>query len=284
MLNTLTVLLATAAAAHAASSASSAASASATSNPYIPTGISSGCQSYLEDLNVDADLTPCTSALIAAASSFGPGGSSSSASKSTITTALSSICSTSTSSTCSQSLLAGKLAAFYTACSVELTSSPNTQVKTVYDIFYALKPLLTAACATDDSGDYCVLSANVRAAPSPPSPPCSRPRPSRAARRASPRAALHDVHAQILTAYIDAEANTNYAPGIPQSTLMQGQTAIYAGVVNTCGSDFLTSTVKAAGGLGSSGTTGSSGAPRVRAAASVLAMLVGVVGVAVLAL
>ncbi|KAJ7456997.1 hypothetical protein FB451DRAFT_1353791 [Mycena latifolia] len=299
MLNTFAVLLATAVAANAASSSSSAAAASstATTNPYIPDGISTSCETYLKTLNADTDLTACTSALTTASSAFGPGGNSTSASKESVSSALTSICSTATTSTCSQSLITGKLASFYTACGAELTSKPDTQVKTIYDTFYSLLPLLSAVCSKDDNGDWCATQANVSSTTN------LTPALSTVSRRAAtvtaympnattisannilflfldgslPKAELCTTCTRnILTSYISFEANTNYAPGLAQSVLMSGQSAIYSGVVGTCGADFLTSAVKAAGGLGQSGSdSGSSGAFALRPApvAGVLAML-----------
>ncbi|KAJ7630082.1 hypothetical protein DFH06DRAFT_1102109 [Mycena polygramma] len=307
MFSTITVLVASAVAAQAASSASASASASAassTANPYIPSGISAACTTYLTGLNTDTDLTPCTSALMTATSAFGPGGNST-ASKSDISTALTSICSTSTTDTCSQSLLTGKLASFYSACGPELTSSPNTEVKTIYDTMYALQPLLQAVCSKDDTGAWCATQANASTADATLSPAVKA---SANARRADsvtaympnataindnnilfmfltaalPKASLCTTCTRnILSAYMQFESATNYAPGLAQSVLMSGQTALYSGIVSTCGSDFLSGAVKAAGSLGQG--TGSSGALPLRAG-SVLAMLVGSLATAALLL
>ncbi|KAJ7092492.1 hypothetical protein B0H15DRAFT_922043 [Mycena belliarum] len=287
MFTTFTALLATAVVANAASSSS-------TANPYIPTGISSSCTTYLNSLNADTQLTACTSALMTASSAFGPGGNATSPTKSDITTALTSICKTSTTSTCSQSLIAGKLASFYTACGAELTSSPNAQVKMVYDTFYSLLPLLSAVCSTDDTGNWCVMKAKASSSAKNLAPALKS-----VARRAEPVTAYMPnattintnnilflfldgslpkadlcttCTRNIITSYVSFEAGTQYAPGIAQSVLMSGQTAIYSGVVATCGADFLAA-VKAAGGLGSSGTSGSSGALAVRPAGGLLAVL-----------
>ncbi|KAJ7153433.1 hypothetical protein C8R43DRAFT_1001906 [Mycena crocata] len=301
MLNAFTILLATAAVAKAASSSASANAPSATANPYIPTDISSTCQTYLNKLNSDTDLSPCTSALMTASSAYGPGGSATSPTKADITSALEKVCATSTTSTCSQSLITGKLASFYTACGAELTSSPNAEVKTIYDTFYSLLPLLSAVCSTDDAGDYCLPQVDSSASS------VLSPALATKSRRAADAVAAYMPNAttirdnnilflfldgsrpkadlcttctrSILTSYINFEANTNYAPGIAQSVLMSGQSAIYQGVVSTCGADFLTKAVKAAGGLGQSGTSGSSGALSVRAN-GVLVMLVGALGFA----
>ncbi|KAJ6492933.1 hypothetical protein C8R47DRAFT_1185179 [Mycena vitilis] len=305
MFSTLTVLVASAVAAQAASSSASASAsaASSTANPYIPSGISAACTTYLTGLNTDTDLTPCTSALMTATSAFGPGGSSS-ASKADISTALTSICSTSTTDTCSQSLLTGKLAAFYAACGPELTSSPSTEVKTIYDTMYALQPLLQAVCSKDDAGAWCATQANASTADATLSPAVKATNARRAdsvtaympnatainennilfmfLTAALPKDSLCTTCARnVLSAYMQFESATNYAPGLAQSMLMSGQTALYAGIVSTCGSDFLSGAVKAAGSLGQG--TGSSGALPLRAG-SVLAMLVGSIATAALLL
>jgi len=297
MFTTFTVLLATAIVANAASSSTSAAAASSTANPYIPEGISPSCTTYLSGLNVDTDLSACTSALTTASSGYGPGGSAT-ASKAAVASALTSICSTSTVSTCSQSLITGKLAAFYTSCGPELTSAPNDQVKMIYDTFYALLPLLKAVCSTDDSGNWCVTQANSTSSTASLATKVSVARRADTVTAFMPNATAIDADnilflfldgtlpkadlcttctRNILTSYITFEASTNYAPGLAQSVLMSGQSAIYSGVVSTCGADFLTNAVKAAGGLGQGSGSGSSGALSLRAG-GVLATLAGALG------
>jgi hypothetical protein len=291
MFTALTVILATAIAANAASDS--------TSNPYIPTSISSSCQTFLNKLNTDAALAPCTSALMTASAAYGPGGNATAPTKADITSTLKNICSTSTTATCSQSLITGKLASFYTACGPELTSSsPSPEVKTIYDTFYTLLPLLSAVCSTDDSGDYCLPQVNSTSNVSPALATKARRADTVTAYMPNattinennilflfldgslPKAQLCTTCTRnIVSAYISFEANTNYAPGLAQSVLMSGQSAIYSGVVSTCGSDFLTKAVKAAGGLGQSGTAGSSGALSLRAN-GMLTMLVGALGFA----
>jgi len=63
----------------------------------------------------------------------------------------------------------------------------------------------------------------------------------------------------VLTAYIDFESSTPYAPGLSNSLLLGGQTQLYNGVQSTCGSSFLSGAVQAAGSLsdGSSDNNGS---------------------------
>jgi len=297
MFSTLTLLVATAVAVQAASSNS-------TTNPYIPTDISSGCSTFLNTLNSDSDLPACTKALITATSAYGPGGTSGSASKAAVSSTLDTVCA---STACPSHLIAGKLASFYSACSAELTSSPNTEVKTIYDTFYALLPLVGALCAKDDSGASCALSAPASAAAAALEPALAVSASSSVVRRDGTTAAAFLPNAttiaannilflflngtlpkaqlcttctrNILSSYISFESKTTYAPGLAQSVLMLGQSAIYSGVLNTCGSDFMTNAVKAAGGLSQS--TGSSGALSLRAGGA-LAVFVGSVVAAIL--
>ncbi|KAH7927554.1 hypothetical protein BV22DRAFT_1060682 [Leucogyrophana mollusca] len=129
---------------------------SSTSNPLIPTGISDGCSTFLNDLNNNATFSSCTSPIISATSQFGPGGNSTSPSTGTINSALNNLCSTSAFNACPDSTIGGQLSAFYSACSAELTSSPNTDVIRTYDVLYLITPLREAVCAKDDNGKYCV--------------------------------------------------------------------------------------------------------------------------------
>ncbi|CCM00848.1 uncharacterized protein FIBRA_02891 [Fibroporia radiculosa] len=64
----------------------------------------------------------------------------------------------------------------------------------------------------------------------------------------------------ILTSYIAFETDVPYAPGINESPLMKGQSALYEAVQNTCGAGFLSGAAEAAGSL-SGGLLGS-GAPK----------------------
>jgi hypothetical protein len=82
----------------------------------------------------------------------------------------------------------------------------------------------------------------------------------------------------IMGAYIDFETLCAYAPGITNSKLISGQTALYNAVSSTCGASFLQGAVQAAGSLNSGLTGSKSGAERSVAqfglAATVIAALV----------
>jgi len=284
MFSSFTFLLASAVVAQAASSSASADTSSPTSSPYIPTAISSTCQDYLVSLDSDSDLAACTPTLLAASSAFGPGGQyATGASKDAITSALSDICSPTTSS-CSQSLMSGKLAKFYTQCAQELTSQSNEVVMTLYDIFFVALPLVASVCSKDGDGNYCVFSTNVNSSATPAvayalsGATAYFPNATTIAAQnlvflgidgSEDKAQLCTTCTKnVLTNYVAFQEVANYGPGLPYSPLMGNEPTLYSSVVKTCGANFFTTGVQAAGGLGEgSTTTGSSGALSLRAGA-----------------
>ncbi|KIJ60891.1 hypothetical protein HYDPIDRAFT_31771 [Hydnomerulius pinastri MD-312] len=133
----------------------SAAWAQSSSNPLIPSGISSNCSSYLTSLNNNADFASCTNPITSALSQFAPGANASGISTTTINSALNNLCSTTAFSACPDSTIRSQLGSFYAACAAELTSNPNVDVKRTYDTLYVLTPLRQAVCAKDDNGKYC---------------------------------------------------------------------------------------------------------------------------------
>ncbi|KAK7055498.1 hypothetical protein R3P38DRAFT_3170170 [Favolaschia claudopus] len=299
MFSTLTVFLAAAAVAQAASSSASAPNAGPTGNPYIPTSISQTCQGYLTQMDTDADLAKCTSSLLSATAGFAPNGNLTTATKQQITDTLTNICSASFTSSCPQNLITGKLADFYAKCGPELTSSPNAQVKTIYDTVYTLLPLLSTLCSKDNSGEWCVPQANSTSTSALLAPAVQLKVSKRAdavtaympnataidsnnilflfLSSSLPKEQLcTDCTAAVLKSYMTFEAGTNYAPGLAQSVLMSGQPALYQAVASTCGSDFLSGAVKAAGSLGQGSGKGASGAVATRG--SVIAVLAGALG------
>jgi hypothetical protein len=64
-----------------------------------------------------------------------------------------------------------------------------------------------------------------------------------------------------MTAYINWESDSPYAPGLSQSTLLSTQNTLYGAVTSICGSSFLSGVVQAAGGLGT-GSTSTNGSLR----------------------
>lgn len=62
----------------------------------------------------------------------------------------------------------------------------------------------------------------------------------------------------VLTAYINFEQDIPYAPGLPNSQILSGQTDLYNAVTSKCGSSFFSGAVQAAGGLSNGLISGAS--------------------------
>ncbi|KAF5375389.1 hypothetical protein D9615_007942 [Tricholomella constricta] len=249
----------------------------AQSSSVVPSGISQGCSTFLNNLNTDKGLTTCLSALAAATADYRPGSDATkSPSTAKIGSTLGNLCSSSVTTNCPDGLIRGNITNFYSACSAELTSNPNTDVISIYDILYTISPLKTAACSKDDSGNYCVTQAKlpasgqtaaevqqVLAGPSlAPNTTAFRTYniPFFFLQSSLPSSELCNVCTRnIMTAYMNFEAKVPYAPGLGKSILLANQPELYQGIQSTCGSTFLSGAgVQAAGGL--SGGTLSSGA------------------------
>jgi len=281
----------------------------ASTSSLIPSGISSGCSTYLTSFDADTSLSACTSTLINATQLFGaaaPSGSTPTASD--VDTAIATICGA--TSTCPSTTIQSELTKFYGACTAELTSNANDQVLLLYDALYTIAPLEGALCTKDDSGNYCVkeiatddssstsvlntvaqflwstvvsngavgrrdttTSSNV-IAPNATTFAHSNLlffflQPSLA------KASLCQTCSRnILMSFITFESNVPYAPGLANSQLLSGQTALYQGVQNVCGASFLSGAVEAAGSLSGGILGGTSGALRT------LGNNIGTVGVA----
>ncbi|TDL14685.1 hypothetical protein BD410DRAFT_809544 [Rickenella mellea] len=258
--------------------------------------ISSTCSTFLTALNSDSSLTACIQPIIAAASQFGPG-STTTPTTSSVTSALNSLCSSSVTNGCPDSLIRGKLADFYTACTPELTGdSPNADVLLSYDVLYVMTPLQQAVCSKNDNGAYCVtqipsdiVPASSKEASSPNQLPLdvidsnlyttssSAPKVKRANTTttvspalvpnsttfrtsnliylfSTPSESSTDLCVSCtrasLTPYINFQEAVPYAPGITNSPLMGGQSALYSAITQKCGANFMSGAVQAAGGLG----------------------------------
>ena len=263
-------------------------------NPLIPSGISSPCATYMAKLDSDPQILSCTKAFTTAAANFGVGSNSGNASSSAITSTLNTLCPS--LSACPQSVLRGQLTDFYTACSNELTSSPNTDVIRAYDVLYALYPLSRAVCTKSDNGNYCVLEVgttsgtgkNLLASGSTGSSPADGlwlPLTFKNSRRAEQQVIIPNLDQfkstnlvflgikptlaaeklclpctrNVLSEYIQFTSSLPYAPGIANSPLMGGETDLYKAVQEKCGAPFLSGSVQAAGGI-SGGVMGSGAA------------------------
>jgi len=235
-------------------------------SPLIPSGISDKCTTFLWALNSDSSLTACTSSLIAATTGYGPG-SSTEHTQASVQGTLSSFCSASSTASCPESLIRGKLTEFYPACSVELVDQPNDAVLRIYEVLYSITPLKTAVCAKDDSGKYCVMGSQGGSGAT---------KRSTLERRQEDAItpniqAYHDSNLpflfltaeleasvlctactrNILSAYFEFESNIPFVPGIQNSDLLSGQAPLYTAVQTKCGENFLSGAVGAAGSLGS---------------------------------
>ncbi|KAH9851295.1 hypothetical protein C2E23DRAFT_831921 [Lenzites betulinus] len=284
----------------------------------IPSGISSACSDYLTTFNNDNSLSSCTSSIINATSAFAPSTNASAAatthSSSSISTALNTVCSS--ASTCSTTTIRSALADFYTACSAELTA-PNAEVVKLYDALYAITPYKQAICSKDDSGSYCANQIAANASSSTGTVASISKFISSSAVSLTRRATAQSVVAlqlnattfadnnllflllqpslssdalcttctrNIITSYISFESSTPYAPGLNNSVLLAGQSALYNAVQTTCGSSFLSGAVAAAAGL-SGGVAGqlAGGAASLMANTGVTSAIMGAIVLALTA-
>jgi len=255
----------------------------------VSSGISSQCKTFIDAFDTDSSLTACSRSLIEATQGFGPGQG---ASSENVTSAINDICSGSVSSACPDSLIREKLADFYSACSAELTSAPNQQIRDLYDVLYVLTPFKQAICSEDDSGNSCLLdgsnsSSNNTALPSQssfdqiqkslsytPSNGTSLSSQSEDAVLAN-LTTFHNNNIaflfrngtwdesnlcttctrSILTGYFNYESDSLYAPGLSNSQLLGGQDLLVSAIQQKCGVNFLNGAVQAAGGIKSGSFT-----------------------------
>ena len=242
----------------------------------------------IDAFDTDSSLTACSRSLIEATQGFGPGQG---ASSENVTSAINNICNGSVSSACPDSLIREKLADFYSACSTELTSAPNQQIRDLYDVLYVLTPFKQALCSEDDSGNSCLdgsnSSSNNTALPSQSSfdqiqkslsyVPSNDTNLSSGGEDAV-LANLTTFHnnniaflfrngswdesnlcttctRSILTGYFNYESDSLYAPGLSNSQLLGGQDLLVAAIQQKCGVNFLNGAVQAAGGIKSGSFT-----------------------------
>lgn len=232
----------------------------------IPTGISDKCSAFLTELNTDASLQKCTTALSTALAAFAPGASA--ASSSAVTDGLKNVCGDAVTTECPTSVFASKITGFYAACSEELTSKANTDVIKIYDVLYVVPAMREAVCSKDDSGNWCVATATPAAGTSADSLQAALytkngdsyvPNTSTFTSNNIPFLFLNSDSTDlcttctrnVLNAYIQHESNLPYAPGLQKSQLLGTQSALFTAVTQKCGDNFMNSEVKAAGGLSS---------------------------------
>jgi hypothetical protein len=225
----------------------------------VPTGISAPCAAYLNKLDTDTTLSSCTTSINGAVKAF----STSSGSSSDAASALSKLCGADVESNCSASTLRTTLSSFYSACTAELSSSPNDNVKLIYDSLYTISPMRASLCAKDDSGATCgASSASVSLGTSNSQSVLGSTAPNVSGWQSSGAAFLFLTPSltsdkcvpctrQIVNSYISWESQTMYAPGLGGSLLLQKQGATLAQVKTVCGDNFL-SGVNGVGNAGSS--------------------------------
>lgn len=253
-------------------------------NPLIPSNISGDCSKYMAKLDSDPQILSCTKAFTNAAANFGVGSNSGNASASAVNSALNNLCPS--LSACPQSVIRSQLTDFYAACSIELTSSPNSDVIRAYDVLYVLYPLSKAVCTKADDGKYCVLEVgstsstgkNLLASSGSVSSSADGlwlPVTSGNSRRGEQQVIIPNLEQfksenvvflgiqpslpaeelclpctrNVLNEYIQFISSLPYAPGITNSPLMGGETDLYEAVQEKCGAPFLSGSVQAAGGI-----------------------------------
>jgi len=238
-------------------------------------------------LDSDPQILSCTKAFANVVTNFGVGSKSGNVDASAVNSALNTL--SSSLSACPESVIRSQLTDFYAACSVELTSSPNTDVIRAYDVLYVLYPLSQAVCTKADSGKYCVLEVgstsnttsngkNLLSPGSTESSPADglwSPLTQKNSRRGEQQVIIPDLQEfrsknlvflgiqsslpaeelclpctrNVLNAYIQFTSSLPYAPGIANSPLLGGETDLYKAVQEKCGAPFLSGSVQAAGGI-----------------------------------
>jgi hypothetical protein len=219
---------------------------------YIPSGISTGCSSFLTSLNADPTLATCLNELLTATSAF----SSSGATSSDVTPALATLCTDNGS--CSNTATRASLTSFWDACTDELSGDDsNEQVQDLYDLLYDFTPMRAAVCTKDsNTGGWCV------SALSDVTPTSSKKRRSLLKARDDPVVNTNQLSTSgapflymlpssdsdqlctacgkaVLQAYVTWEATIPYAFGLNQSPILGGQSALWNAVETTCGSSFI---------------------------------------------
>ncbi|KAG7087741.1 hypothetical protein E1B28_013684 [Marasmius oreades] len=248
--------------------------------------VSPTCGSFLNSLDADDSLKDCTSSLANATAAYGAAKDNSKPiTKDSITSTLDSICKPNVG--CSDTVMKAKLSQFYANCGPELTTNNNNDVIELYDTVYSYIPLKQSICTKDDSGTYCVLKTSnvVQSQPTVltklqqylwnTGPSALSKRADSAAPNMSTLSTTNTAFLllsasldyntlctsctrNIMTKYMSWQSDSLYAPGLQASLLLSGETTLYEGITKTCGPQFMSSSVQAAGGLGK-GSSSSNG-------------------------
>jgi len=231
----------------------------------------------MQSLDSDPTIAACTNSMLNATQAFAPGATANTAA---ITPALNTLCSPTAATQCPQTTLQEQAKNFYAACSTDMMS--NNAVKLAYETLYILGPLRVAICSKDENGNYCATESHLPASTTaqqvqqalvlPAVAPSTTPTLNAAAFKQynipflfldptlpEPQLCVPCTRA-ILTAYISFETPCPFGPGLAASLTLGGQLPLYNAVIATCGANFMTGVVQAAGGLSGAGL--SSGASK----------------------
>ncbi|KAF8517042.1 hypothetical protein BU17DRAFT_67157 [Hysterangium stoloniferum] len=220
----------------------------------IPSSASQGCQSFLKDFNASPTIQSCLAPALAAAAAQPP--------------SLTKLCDAVNSQGCSATTMRTWLTYFASNCSAELVTTPNEDVKIIYDAMYVSVPFSHAVCATTAAGDFCLNKlandATVKAA----SGLNNAAQKPLSATDGTPDADVFTAASilflgansnmtsaelctectkNILTSYFSYESTTAYSGGLASSPLLGAQNTLYSAVSNTCGAAFLSGALSNAG-------------------------------------
>lgn len=241
----------------------------------IPTGISSGCSTFMNSLNADSSIKTCTAPLLQATEYYTnatTGKSSSSDSKQYLQETLTRLCATSAG--CDSSIIRTRLSDFWIQCGDEIRAK-NKGVQDVYDVLYLINPFREAICSKDDDGNYCLTTVSSTAATGKRSvedegdddASSSSPISARQATTGDDAStSANDIDSgslsgsniaflflqpnagkdklcstcaqNILASYIQFETSIPYAIGLANSDILSGQSDLYKAGKKECGSDW----------------------------------------------
>ncbi|CAO1630495.1 unnamed protein product [Sympodiomycopsis kandeliae] len=252
------------------SSSAYAQSLTASAPSSIPTGISTGCNSFLTTLNGDSSIKTCTAPLLSATQFYtnatkGDPDSSKDALQETLTQ----LCAADTG--CDSSIIRQYLSQFWGQCMSEIKAK-NKDVQDVYDVLYLINPFREAICSKDDDGNYCLTTVSTTATSSkrkrdalaalgPQYPSALEARQATTGQDATDSADTIDSGSfsgsniaflflqptakkdqlcstcaqNILASYIRFETSIPYAIGLSNSDILKGQSDLYKAGKKQCG-------------------------------------------------
>jgi len=211
-------------------------------------------------LNANITISQCLKPVISALTPL-VSGSNSDETCSAITSNLGTVCS---AATCDAQVVQSQLALLAQSCNAELAGGQVPGVVLTYDSLYLLGPFQKVVCLKDNAGHYCL--ANLTSSTSK-----RATLDRRGAQEAFiPNTATFDQKniaflglepsldasklcvsctKEIMNVYTTQLNDVPYSPGIANSVLFHGQSALYSAINSKCGAAFLGGQVQAAGGL-----------------------------------